>query len=71
MSFFYKSIPDLTDLKVFGSLCFISSLERNRSKLDPKTKKCVFLGYKESTKGYITLNIKTREISIYRNIIFL
>jgi len=66
----HKETLDLTNLKTFGSLCFISTLERNRSKLDPRAKKYVFLGYREGTKGYVTLDIKTRETAISINIIF-
>jgi len=66
----HKETPDLTNLKTFGSLCFISTLKRNRSKLNPRAKQCVFLGYREGTKGYVTFDIKTREIAISRNIIF-
>ena len=66
----HKKILDLNYLKTFGSLCFIYTLERDRSKLDLRAKKCVFLGYREGTKGYVTLDIKTREIAISRNVVF-
>jgi len=61
---------DITSLKVFGCLCYVSSLDRNKNKFDPKSRKCMFLGYKQGIKGYIVFDIKTREIFISRNAIF-
>jgi len=48
----YKELPDLCNLRFFDSFCFVSSIERNRSKLDPRDKKWVFLRCKYDTKGY-------------------
>ena len=32
--------------------------------------KCIFLGFKQGTKGYIVMDIQTREVFISRNVIF-
>ena len=58
----YNDPLTFLDLKVFSCLCYTSTLENNRTKLDPKARKGVFIGYKTGIKGYIVLNIKTREI---------
>ena len=63
-------MSNLKNLRVFTSLYFGSSLERNRYKLDPKFKKFVFIRYKNGTKGYIVLDIKMREMLISRDVIF-
>jgi len=66
----YKILPIYLNLKVFGSLCFASSLENNRNKLKPRARKCVFLGYKSGLKGYVLLDTKNRKNFINQNVIF-
>lgn len=69
--FFYKKPPTYLDLKVFGFLCFASILVNNRNKFDPRSKKCIFLGYKTGIKGYTLLNIKVNKIFVvifYENV---
>jgi hypothetical protein len=44
----FSSIP----LKIFGCSTFVHNLNPHRSKLDPKSIKCIFLGYSPHQKGY-------------------
>ena len=57
-------------LKVFACLSFACTTQHMRSKLDPRSRKCIFLGYKIGTKGYILFDLKTREIFVSRHVIF-
>ncbi|KAE9586232.1 putative RNA-directed DNA polymerase [Lupinus albus] len=66
----YQKLPNIKHLRVFGCLCFASTFVSHRSKLDPRSRKCVFLGFKLGTKGYILLDIITNEILISRNVLF-
>lgn len=36
----------------FGCTCFVHDIRPHVSKLDPKSPKCVFLGYSRQQKGY-------------------
>jgi len=61
--------PDFSSFKVFGSLCYAST-NIPRQKLDPRSRRGVFLGFQNGTKGYIILDLDSREIFLSRNVIF-
>jgi len=56
----HKKPTDMSILKVFGFLCFVSIHEANITKFDQRAKKCAFLCYKEGTKGYVVFYLKGR-----------
>jgi hypothetical protein len=64
----FNTLPDLHELKVFGSLAYASTLHVNRTKLSPKGRKCVYLGHKQGVKGTILYDLQTKDIFISRNV---
>ncbi|KAJ9553858.1 hypothetical protein OSB04_017903 [Centaurea solstitialis] len=64
------------DPKIFGSTCFVRDTRPNITKLDPKSLKCVFLGYSRLQKGYRcfspTLNryIVSQDVTFHENVPF-
>ncbi|CAJ2674628.1 unnamed protein product [Trifolium pratense] len=66
----YNKLPDLSMLKVFGCLCYTSTHEAQRSKLDYRAQKCVFLGYKAGMKGFTVLVLHSGAIITSRNVQF-
>jgi len=66
----YENIPHSTNFKVFGCLCFASTLQSHMTKLQYRARKSLFLGYKPVYKGYILLDLHYRAIFISRNVTF-
>ncbi|CAJ2642469.1 unnamed protein product [Trifolium pratense] len=64
----HNDLPNLHDLKVFGSLAYASTLTIHRTKLSPRGRKCVFLGYKHGVKGTVLYDLESKEIFISRNV---
>jgi hypothetical protein len=50
---------NLQDLMVFGTLTYASTLESHGTKLEPRGRKFIFLGYKQSVKGTIHYDLHT------------
>lgn len=53
---------DLNELKLFGSLCYASTIQSHRTKLDPRSRKCLLLGYKPNVKEVVLLDLNTKSI---------
>ena len=55
---------------MFGCFAYIHIPKDERKKLDPKAKKCTFLGYGTSRKGYRLYDWKTSSIIHSRDVVF-
>ena len=67
---FYGSKPDVSHFKVFGSKAYVHVPKENRKKWDSKTKKCIFVGYSITSKGYRLYDPVSRKICVSRDVFF-
>jgi hypothetical protein len=62
--------PSLVHLRVFGCDTYVHVLKEKRSKMDNKTKKCIFIGYKDGVKGYKLWNPVIKKTVYSHDVIF-
>jgi transposase InsO family protein len=66
----FHSPPNYSLLKVFGCACWPNLRPYNSNKLQPRSIRCVFLGYSPIHKGYKCLHISSGRVYISRDVVF-
>ncbi|KAM2795068.1 hypothetical protein COP2_006658 [Malus domestica] len=66
----FHAIPEIQHLIVFGCYCYPLLKPYNSTKLQPRTTKCIFLGYASKFKGYICFEVTKKRVYISRHVIF-
>lgn len=66
----HNSLPDMNHIKLFGSICYESTVQNNRTKLSYRVRKSLFPGYVLGFKGVALLDPETKEVFISRNVTF-
>ncbi len=61
---------DYSSLRVFGCPAYMHVSSDERSKLDPKSRQCIFLGYEKGVKGYKLWDPKANKVVISRDVVF-
>jgi hypothetical protein len=65
-----KIKPDVSHFRVFGSIAWAHIPNEKRKELQPKSEKCIFVGYSEDVKGYRFLQSHCNEIILRRDVKF-
>ena len=60
----------LSHLRVFGCVAYVHISDQGRNKLDPKSKKCTFIGYGEDEFGYRIWDDENKKVIHSRDVIF-
>jgi transposase InsO family protein len=58
----YGNKPDLTNLRVFGTVCYSHVPKQIRNKVDERSRRCYMLGYSDKAKAWKLYNIETGKI---------
>ena len=66
----YGEKPNVNYFRVFGSICYVHIPKSNRTKLDPKARKCVFVGYDSHRKGWRCMDPQTKKFTTSRDVVF-
>ena len=66
----FGEAPTYDHLRVFGSLCFMTTSKHGRDKFQDRAKVCVFMGYPFGNKGYRVMELATSKFYESRDIIF-
>ena len=57
-------------LRVFGCPAYVHFPNENKSKLDAKSRQCIFLGYQKLVKDFKLCDPKANKVVISRNVVF-
>ncbi|GFS46412.1 hypothetical protein Acr_00g0102120 [Actinidia rufa] len=66
----YGTPPDYHSLRVFGCACFVLLQPHERTKLEPRSRLCCFLGYGIEHKGYRCWDPLSRRLRVSRHVVF-
>ncbi|KAH9754149.1 Integrase catalytic domain-containing protein [Citrus sinensis] len=70
MEMWTRKLADYSYLHAFGCPVYIMYNAQERTKLDPKSRRCIFLGYADGVKGYRLWDPTAHKIVISRDAIF-
>jgi hypothetical protein len=60
---------DYSFMRIFECPAYVHISSEDRSKLDPKSKKCIFLGFKKGVKGYKIWDPVAQKVVISRDVV--
>ena len=66
----YNKQPDLKSMRIFGYAVYPWLRPYNSNKLQPRSERCIFLGYLMGYKGVICYNPNTKRCIISRHVLF-
>ena len=66
----YGNKQNLSHVRIFGSIAYVHIPDEKRRKLDPKSEKCILVGYSLEQKGYKCFNPSTRKFRVSRDVVF-
>nr|GEZ17916.1 Gag-Pol polyprotein [Tanacetum cinerariifolium] len=71
MEMWIGKLVNYSDLYIFGSLVYVMYSSQETTKLDPKSKKCLFLGYADEVKGYCLWDHTAHKVVMNRDVVII
>ena len=65
----YGRSPSYEHLKVCGCLCYMSTHKHGRDKFQARAILCIFLGYPYGKKAYKVIDLETKKVYNFRDVI--
>lgn len=66
----YKKVPSYDNIKMFGCLCFVHHVRRDKDKFGMRSKRCILVGYSFGKKGWKLYDMEKDEFVISRDVVF-
>jgi hypothetical protein len=70
LELFFGKKPDISQMRTFGAKAYVHIPKALRQKLDPVSRKGIFVGYAADSKAYRVLMDDTNKIEVSRNVSF-
>ena len=67
---FFGRKPYLSHIRIFGAIAYVHNPDKKQQKLDPKSEKCILIGYSLEQKGYKCYNPSTLKVRVSRDVVF-
>ncbi|KAF7840931.1 BURP domain-containing protein BNM2A-like [Senna tora] len=65
-----NKVPKYSLMKVFGCLAYATNTSPHKTKFDPRSKKCMFVGYAADCRGYKLFDLEEGNIFVSRDVVF-
>ncbi|KAA8541518.1 hypothetical protein F0562_022670 [Nyssa sinensis] len=59
-----------SDAYVEKTVCYVHVSKPNRTKLDPRARRCIFVGYDTHKKGWRCMDLETKKVVVSRDVVF-
>ena len=67
----YNRLPTIQHFRVFGSPCFALIPTQHCNKLGARSRKCLFLGYSNTSRAYRLYDEENKKFIVSRDVVFL